>query len=240
MHHVKCAIAALVCLACSGPSADAFVIDSFDDPQSASAFNGNDYDTNAAVGGMLGGDRDLIAHYHYGPHSVDADVNSGGGGLLNISLGANTAGHTEVHYDGIGAIGLGGVDFTAGGTLNAIAVHVPFDDLPVNVTITARSGLDRSSLMVGLPGAIFSPTVLPFMFSDFIVDFGAGANFTAIDKLEVAFRPQIESTDLQIDMIEVINIPGDNPSVPEPSTYAMAGMALAGLALCAWRRRRRA
>lgn len=231
LHRVMAAMSAVAAVTIAGP-ADAFVIDTFDDLQSASAYSGDIYIVNAVPGSMLGGDRDVIAHYHYGPNFVDADVNSGGGGLYHINFGASTFGHSEVHYDGIGAIGLGGADFTDGGSLNAVVIHVPFGSHSTNIKITARSGLNRSSLLVSLPGGISSATTVPFLFNDFNLDFGSGADFTALDRLEVAFRPQAEAANLQVDLIETAFV-----SVPEPSTYVMATIGLIGLALSVWQRR---
>lgn len=134
-------------LAVAATPASAFHIDTFDDAQLASAFSGNSYVVNAVPGSMLGGDRDVIAHYHYGPNSIDADIDAGGNGLYDISFGAGTFGHSEVHYDGIGAVGLGGVDFTDGGSLNAVVVHVPLADSPTRRPIS-RSQRGPASIVL--------------------------------------------------------------------------------------------
>jgi len=228
------ALVVVAAVALAGP-AEAFVIDSFDDPQSAIAESGNFYVVNAALGSMLGGDRDTIAHYHYGPNSINAEIDDGGSSVYHIGFGAGTFGHSEVHYDGIGAVGLGGVDFTSGGSLNAVVMHVPLADSPTNITITARTGLNRSSLLLSLPGGIASNTTVPFFFDDFVLDFGTGADFAALDRLEVAVRPQAEAANVQIDLIETAFVAA---AVPEPSTYVLAVLGLLGLGLLGWRRKR--
>lgn len=213
--------------------ASAFIIDSFDDTQSLSADSGTVVDFGDVAGGMLGGDRNMLAVYTSGPNSVDAEVNAGGSSLLNISLGADTLGSVQVFYDGIGGVGLGGIDLTAGGTLNAIAMQIPFDDLPVDIQIGVNSPAGNSVLTQTLPGGIFSSTSLPFLFDDFTVATGTGADFASVDLISIVINPLFPATDLQIDFIETTFV----STVPEPATYALAAMGLCGLALYGRRRR---
>lgn len=214
--------------------ASAFIIDSFDDTQSQSASSGTPVDSGTLAGGMIGGSRDLTANWTSGPNTVDADVNSGSSSLLNISLGADTLGTVDVIYDGGGG-GFAATDFTVGGTLNAIAMQIPFDDLPVDIEIVALSLTGTSALTLNPGGGIFAPTSLDYLFGSFVTQSGTGADFTAVTGLELHISPNFPATDLQIDFIETTFVPP--PGVPEPSTYVLGAMGLLGLGLFLRRKR---
>jgi len=214
--------------------ASAFIIDSFDDNQLVSADSGTPLDTNSVGGSMVGGTRRMEALWQSGANSIDAEVNAGSSSLLNVSLGADTIGEIDVVYDGGGG-GFGPIDFTAGSTLNSIAMTIPFDDLPVDIEIIAISLTGESSLQQNPGGGIFAPVALPFLFNDFSVLSGTGADFTAITGLRIIIDPLFPATDLQIDFIETTFTPPSG--VPEPATYVMGAMALAGLGLMIRRKR---
>jgi len=223
MRILSCVTLTLALAALTGP-AQAFIIDSFDDNQLVSSDSGTPVDTNSAGGGMIGGNRVMTSNWTSGANSVDAEVNAGSSSLLNVSIGADTLGTVDVIYDGGGG-GFAPTDFTVGGTLNSIAVEIPFDDLPVDIEIVALSLTGSSSLTENPGGGIFAPTPLPFLFSNFSTTSGTGADFTAITGLEIHITPLFGGTDLQVDFIETTF----TPVVPEPSTYATALMGLMGL-----------
>lgn len=215
-------------------SASASIIDDFNDSQALSANSAAPNDSGSALGGMLGGQRDVVADWLAGTNAIDVDVNAFGSSLLSVSLGADTMATASVEYCGIGCGGMS-ADLTAGGA-NAFGLAIPFDDLPVDIQIVAMSAGGSSALTHNSGGGIFAPTNMTFAYGDFGVTSGAGANFSDIESLQLNITPLFPGTDLQIDFLETFIIPG--PSVPEPSTYAMAALGLIGLGFITRRRRR--
>jgi hypothetical protein len=227
-------IAAFLCT----PFAHAVIIDTFDTSQSLSADMFTDDFGSVAGGGILGGERDSVVIWDSGPNTVDVEVNAGSSGLLNFSSGAATIGYADFIWDGLDGsdavdfAGLGGVDLTAGGTLNAIALNVAFDDLPVEVGMSiATDAGNFSSASLNLPGGIFTPQSYSILFSAFVPDVGAGADFTNVNAILLWIQGELAATDVQLDFIE-------SAYVPEPSSLILAAFGCIGFAAWGWRRRK--
>lgn len=212
--------AVMLAAAVMSAPASAFIIDDFNDNQSVSATSGTPIDNNNVLGGMVGGNRTIQANWASGANSVDAEVNAGGSSLLNVSLGADTLGSIDVLYEPFAA-----TDFTNGGLLNSIAMSIPFDDLPVDITVHASSASGLSTLTHNPGGGIFAPVALPFLFADFV----GTADFTELTGLHLHIVPLFPATDLQIDFIESTFTPPSG--VPEPSTIVLGALGLAGFGL---------
>ena len=220
--------ALMLAMAVVAVPASAFIIDDFNDNQLTTANSGTPSDSNTVAGGMIGGQRRIESLWDSGANSVEAEVNAGASSLLNVSLGADTIGEVDIVYDAGGG-GFAPVDFTVFGSLNSIAMSIPFDDLPVDIEIIALSLTGESNLHHNPGGGIFAPVALPFLFDDFLVLSGTGADFTAIVGLRIIIDPAFPATDLQIDFIETTFTPPSG--VPEPSTLVMAAFALVGFGL---------
>jgi hypothetical protein len=221
-------------------SAGAVIIDDFDTAQTLLANSGTP-STSSSVGpaaGIVGGHRDAAANWTSGPNDVDLDIDTGTASALDLSLGSDTMGNAMLQWDGgdgsisLDPTGLGSVDLTASGTLNALAINVLFDDLPVSVQLFVYTdGGNWSSASLGLPGGIFSASSYTVPFSSFSVGGGSGATFSSVGAIEMVIQPQFGATDLTLDFIE-------STYVPEPSSIALGAIGLIGLLGWGWKRRR--
>lgn len=231
-------LAVAVCLFVS--SAHAVIIDSFDTAQTLQANSGTTSDSGSVgpTAGIVGGHRDTVASWTSGPNNVDLAIDSGSSSALDLNLGSDTLGDATIQWDGsdgsvaLDPTGLGGVDLTAGSTLNALGIEVLFDDSPVNVTLRVFTDAGNwSSAVLGLPGGIFAAQSHTLTFASFTTQSGSGADFANVGAIEMFIDPQFAATDLTLDFIE-------STFVPEPSSMLLAAIGFVGL-IAAVRRRRR-
>jgi hypothetical protein len=204
----------------SSAQASAFVIDTFDDATFVQANVGTPTDSAiTASGSFLGTNRKLEVNHISGANNVDAEIDASGNSLLNISLGGSTIGDVSVLWDN-----LGGIDITAGATLNAISLGIVFDDLPADITIQLFDGTFLGQLTHTTIGGIFSPETANLLFASFSNT--ANLNFTSIESIKLIVEPLFPAADLQIDFIETAFV-----VVPEPSTALLFGGGLLVLGL---------
>jgi len=211
------ALSLLIALAIPVASANALIIDAFDDAAATAANSGTLSDTViTASGSFLGTNRELTSDWDSGPNSVDGEVDAGGSSLLNYSLGADTQGSTTIIWNDIG-----GVDLTEGGTQNAIGLSIVFDDLPADITlILTDSSLSSATATVTTSGGIFAPEEEFLLFSGFT----GSVDPTDIETIELRIDSVFPATDMQIDFIE-------STFIPEPGTGTLLGISLVGLGL---------
>jgi len=143
---------------------------------------------------VIQGDRFTKVTYQGGPLAVMADRVNLPPGVMAFSTDVGNTGLFELRYDAGGA-GLGGIDLTANGG-DRIIVDLRSADAGADVTVTimdqSANTSDLSIMTVG--GA----EVLEFEFANF----SAGADFTDVDKIEVALQGVIEG-DYSIDLIGI-------------------------------------
>ncbi len=192
----------------------------------------------AAAPGAVGGERDLeLTRVGAEGGGADVDVNGGGQGQLLFSPGIGTDAILRVVWDGedgvadeVDATGLGAVDLSEGGTLDAFAIE--FDsDLATTLSLRVYdasdpAGTSWSEAMVPVPGTGGAFLVLEVPFAAFAETGPAGAaDFTNAGAiaLEVVGVPAL---DLALTSVRV---------VPEPAAGTLA--AVTALALLAGRRR---
>ncbi len=221
-------VTAVAFLAVESASA-AIIIDSFDDSQVVTQ-TGIGTAAGFVNGAMIGGQRDVEVIVTNGETDLEMTADAGGNSLLTHSQDSNVVGSTLVVWDGIDndpltvdPTGLGGVDLTGGGILDAIAIRITFDDLPVNLTMRVGNGANVSERMLALPGGIFSPILFVLPFASFATLSGTGADFMDVGVIELMIDGQIGGTDVEIDFLQAIT------EVPEPATLTLLASSLFGL-----------
>ena len=85
---------------------------------------------------ILGAEREASIS---GTGTATLDINDPFSGELELSNNSGVTSTSVLRYDGggtgVGAAGLGGVDFTQSGSQNAFELAILFDDLPMSITI---------------------------------------------------------------------------------------------------------
>lgn len=238
----KAIAAAVAALSMVGAQA-AFLIDDFSTGQAqlqdfttgALPINTAAYGTNlaggvgssVAGGGIIGGERDLMVYKVSGAavDEVSARVNGGPGGLFSYSSPSQTSGFAVLRWDGVNAFsnginvsGLGGVDLFS----NGLGIRVSSDaDLAYQLTMQVWT---ETAPMVWTLSEITNNAPAGVTFQDFLFANFAGADFTKVGALQLIINTGAATPRLDVDVDFIGN-------VPEPTTLALAGLALLGLGL---------
>lgn len=175
------------------------------------------------AGNILGTERDVTIDFSAGsgilstgviavppgPGPVGPDLST----LLYFDTSVGSFGTLELNYDGVGGVGLGGVDF---GTLwNAISVN--FAGVQGEGLLTVE--VEDTSMNVGSASAtIDAAGVYDFLLAD---PGYAGVNFNSVDRVTLTLTSTIAASDFAIAQVTRETV------VPEPGTLGL--LALTGL-----------
>jgi len=190
---------------------------------------------------IVGGERDLFVELLSNGGVPTRDATLGvAGGVLDFSVDSLAAGTAVVQWDGadnsstLDILGLGGVDFTEGGTLNAFALDVLFADAGFNFIIDVYTDATHFTSASLLSFAVTTPSTRNLFFSDFgdcglsapglgiqLISCGAdgAADFSNVGALQVRIDPLGLSTAIDLTLDNVT-------TVPEPSVLALMGAGL--------------
>jgi hypothetical protein len=220
--------AAVVALMFSS-SANAFLIDNFNDTQTVTQTGiGNTASNFGGLGGAVGASRELTATVTNGTGDLTIGANSPNAGQFTHSADAGVTGHSLLRWDGNadGVLGFGlvGVDLTDASASTGIALKLVSTDFPVNLTFRVyEDGSIFSTATVAAPP--LSSNVNFFIDFASFTDTGTGANFADVKAIEFTINDLSldADADLRIDFIQ-----STTNTVAEPATLAILGLGLIG------------
>ncbi len=210
--------------------AHAVVIDSFDSPagpagQTASQTGVGSTDSFAS-GSMLGGQRDLSLGVSAGATTtITGSVNVGNSGVYSQTQVGNDGVNGLIQWDGgdshanINPIGLGGIDFAAGGH-NAIQVDIG-TTVAISLTVsvfTNNINFDYSTTSIPISAGPVSSVYIPY--SSFTIGNGSGADFSNVGAIMIIVPGATDGASTTINLIQ---------TVPEPTSLLLGGISLLGL-----------
>ncbi|MBA6341483.1 PEP-CTERM sorting domain-containing protein [Colwellia sp. MB02u-10] len=203
------------------------VLDDFDytpDPQinlEVNASNTSDSTQRNNVN-VLGAD--VVYDLEYISGDLDSSAVTFGAGNLALSNDVLMKSSLLLTYSELVAPGAPIADFSA---LNGFYFDLLNSDLgfSILVTIGSDSGANTSTSST-VSGAIASLTRTNILFSSFMTGLGTGANFAAVDYVSVLITSELDSVDLLLTEFGATN-------VPEPTSLAIFGLGLIGLAFSA-------
>lgn len=198
------------------------IIDNFADGHALSLTAPGTTSTTAdqAVGNIIGSERDVFIEYvsagiagqQFSSIASSSQYSHGQNptvvGTSFIMWDGNDNDPTTTLGAGLDPTGLGGIDLTEGGTVNAVLVRVASMDLPTVVRFTIYTDMANfSTFDLTLPGATFSEDFL-IPFTSFSVASGAGADFTNVGAITMFVNQTNQSDrDLVLDVIQTTSQP---------------------------------
>lgn len=233
--------ACVVVLAAASVASATIIIDNFNaGDQSLSvrqaAPNASSFVWGLLESDVLGGTREVVLQWVGGASRTFADVNLDDNGTLDYAQGPGTESRLTIVWEREQApdqIGLSdynlAADLTAQGDTGFVANLLNID-LPIQFRIEVYTDASNASYWeVVAAGGDTGVNYVPF--AAFSTLSGAGADFTNVGAIKLVIDGAgYPDTDVSIDYFAT--------GVPEPSTVALAAVALFGAALVARRRRR--
>ncbi|MBA6225840.1 PEP-CTERM sorting domain-containing protein [Colwellia sp. MB02u-18] len=176
----------------------------------------------------FGGDVVYELTYGGGAANTDSSTVTFSPGQMALSNDATMLSTLLITYSEIFAPGNATIDFSS---FNGFYYNLVSSDLGFSIVVTIGSGggtntstFSRvSSAVSNLPGEFTRTNVL---FSSFVAGLGGGADFTAVDYVSMSLTSDLEAVDLVFQELGVTN-------VPEPTSLAIFGLGLMGLAFSA-------
>jgi hypothetical protein len=228
---LHCALFLLAFLfACGAPHASAAIIDidTFVNPAPAEVFvvfPATSKTVTNVVAGVLGGEREAFFQVIGAvvPQSATGVIGTQSG-LAALQLQTQNVSPTiaTLTYNGIGNVGLGGVDLTSSSSNNRFEFKfagsdaLPSGGLGFVVTVTSASGSSTASATALNQQTAFT---IPVLFSSF----SGSANFSAVNSIVVQFNGVNQTTDIDFEITGI-------QAVPEPGSVIM--LALGGALTC--------
>ncbi|MYM62009.1 PEP-CTERM sorting domain-containing protein [Pseudomaricurvus sp. HS19] len=172
------------------------------------------------------------------------------GGLFSFNNDSGVVGEARINYDGLGGAGLGGVDLTAGGAINALVLDVFSSDGGISnewyfqIYVEDQSGgfsvVTLQALEVIAPGGSFP--LFYSMFTDCAlanVECSAGdtipVDLTDVDVITILLN--VNNGSGLLDDLD-LRLRGISAKVPEPEMLSIMGLGLLVMGLAGGRRRR--
>jgi hypothetical protein len=179
------------------------------------------------TGAAIGGQREVKVVKSSGPGTVSVNV---GGGYLAYNSDAATQGKATITWNGLGGIGLGGIDITQGGSNTGILMQGQSDN--PNLMLTLTLFMDPTNYAYTTFNLPATENYLFLPFSGFTTV--GSSPLSSVNKITLYFNgqgPGLSSADGYI----VNDLRAT--SAPEPGTMALLG--LGGLGMLRRLRRRR-
>jgi hypothetical protein len=210
------------------------VIDDFSVAQSLAVTTTTQEDFNQVAGGMLGGERDGYLVLTSGGSAATSEVVDG---TLSQREMAGSDSQLYLVWDGpdnlvfIDHSGLGGVDFTAGGTQDALSIQILLNAPSAATTLNFLAYTSASDYSQATFTAPVGASTQIVSFASFVPLAGSGVDFSQIGALAFFSDQGISEQSMDFGVIQTT-------AVPEPSAFALVLTGVIGLA--GWRRSRRA
>ncbi len=152
-------------------------------------------------------------------------------GLLDFSNAARIIGTGTLTWNGLGSVGLGGVDITDSATNNALFLDVIFADANLTLSFSVTDTSNRTSTLTQIVAeTLTDPTSLAFLFSDFV----GSADFSSLNSITFTLSGTTAGLDATIDTI----YSGSTlPAVPLPAAGWLMLGAFGAMGAVARRRR---
>ncbi len=168
-----------------------------------------------AASNIIGTERDVMIDFLAGSGFVSANTSGAPVDTILFSNSVGSVGTMMLTYDGVGAAGLGGLDFDT----VYDSIRVSFDDVQGlgSLTITVR---DSAAVM----GSVTQPVGAPGNYDALFTDAGfAGVNFAAVDSVKITLDTVLPASDFSITEIT-------RQVVPEPTMGLLSLIGVLGLA----------
>lgn len=165
----------------------------------------------AAAAEAIGGERDIFLNATSGSMTIDVD-NPSTTNYIVFASNTGSNGARRLVYDGadgdaqvLANNGLGGLDLTAGSTLDSFRLASGSDLSGGQLTITVHSGANSSSRTINItPTSGGLPTdIQTIAFSSFTTASGTGANFSSVGAITFEVTGP-DAIDAAIDFIETV------------------------------------